>query len=61
MNRKQIVALKLQMGISPSAQIAPDVLRTMWQSLELENAPTQRQQSSVLSQANTRVSYRLSS
>jgi len=36
MSRKEIVALKLQMGIDPSAQIAPGVLLAMWQQLKSE-------------------------
>ena len=36
MDRKEMIALKLQMGINPSAKIAPNVLRAMWQQLVLE-------------------------
>lgn len=50
MDRKEMIALKLQMGISPSAKIAPNVLRAMWQQLILERAHAQRNQPSALSQ-----------
>ncbi len=40
MDRKELVTLKLQMGISPAVQVAPDVLRAMWQQLERERAKT---------------------
>lgn len=36
MDRMEILALKLQMGISPSAWVAPNVLLNMWQQLKLE-------------------------
>ena len=36
MSRQEIVALKLQMGINPSANIPPNVLLAMWQQLKLE-------------------------
>ena len=44
MDRKELLALKLQMGISPSAQISPHILRAMWQQLKLERKQTQRNQ-----------------
>ena len=31
-----MIALKLQMGISPCTQIAPGMLLAMWQQLKLE-------------------------
>jgi len=37
MSRQEIFALKLQMGIDPSARIDPNVLLTMWQQLQLES------------------------
>jgi len=37
MNRQEIVALKLQMGIDPSAKILPNVLLAMWQQLKIES------------------------
>ena len=37
MDHKELITLKLQMGISPSTQIAPSILRAMWQQLKLEN------------------------
>jgi len=36
MSRKEIVALKLQMGISPAARIDPGILLAMWRQLNLE-------------------------
>jgi len=36
MRHQEIVALKLQMGISPSAKIEPNVLLAMWQQLKFE-------------------------
>ena len=48
MDRKELIALKLQMGINPSAQIAPNVLRAMWHQLKLENVNVQRNQSSTV-------------
>ncbi len=36
MDHKELIALKLQMGINPSTQIAPSILRAMWQQLKLE-------------------------
>lgn len=36
MSRQEIVALKLQMGISPSVRIEPAVLLAMWQQLTRE-------------------------
>ena len=40
MSRKEIIALKLQMGINPSMQITPSMLLAMWQQLELERVKT---------------------
>ncbi len=50
MGRKEIFTLKLQMGISPSAQIEPNVLRTMWQQLTFESENAHRTRSSTVSQ-----------
>jgi len=36
MSRQEIVALKLQMGISPTARIDPGVLLAMWRQLNRE-------------------------
>ena len=36
MSRQEIVALKLQMGISPTAQVDPGVLLAMWRQLKRE-------------------------
>jgi len=48
MNRQEIVALKLQMGISPSAKVAPNVLVAMWQQLKLECGQTLRNRPSAI-------------
>jgi len=45
MSRKDLIALKLQMGISPSTQIAPNMLLAMWQQLKLESAKERANQS----------------
>jgi len=42
MSRQEIVALKLQMGISPSLRIDPGVLLAMWQQLNRECNGKQR-------------------
>jgi len=47
MDHKELVALKLQMGINPSTQIAPGILRAMWQQLKLENGNARRNHSSA--------------
>jgi len=36
MSRQEIVALKLQMGISPWVQIDPRILLAMWRQLKTE-------------------------
>lgn len=36
MSHREMIALKLQMGISPSTPIAPGMLLAMWQQLKLE-------------------------
>jgi len=38
MSHNEMIALKLQMGINPSAQIAPNILLAMWRQLILESA-----------------------
>jgi len=50
MGRRELIALKLQMGINPSVQIAPSVLRAMWRQLKAENVNAQRNQPDVMSQ-----------
>jgi hypothetical protein len=45
MDHKELIALKLQMGINPSTQIAPSILRAMWQQLKLENGDARRNHS----------------
>jgi len=42
MSRQEIVALKLQMGISPTARIDPGVLLAMWRQLSRECNRKQR-------------------
>jgi hypothetical protein len=42
MGRKELFALKLQMGIDPSVRIEPSVLQAMWQQLKLESAANTR-------------------
>ena len=46
MDRKELIALKLQMGIDPSVRIEPSILRAMWQQLKLESANIRRKRSS---------------
>ncbi len=41
MSRREMIALKLQMGINPSTQIAPNMLLAMWRQLKLESVQTQ--------------------
>ena len=36
MDRNELMTLKLQMGIDPSAQIEPTILRAMWRQLRHE-------------------------
>ncbi len=38
MNAIQQISLKLQMGIHPSAQIQPELLRAMWRQLSRERS-----------------------
>ena len=42
MSYKEIFTLKLQMGIDPSTQIEPNILRAMWQQLTFESVNVQR-------------------
>jgi hypothetical protein len=44
MDHAELLALKLQMGISPSTQIEPNILRAMWQQLKFESAKTRATQ-----------------
>jgi len=46
MDRKKLIALKLQMGINPSTQIEPTILRAMWQQLKFESVKVRRNTSS---------------
>jgi len=45
MSRKEMFTLKLQMGIDPSTQIEPNILRAMWQQLTFESVNAQRTRS----------------
>ena len=47
MDYKELIALKLQMGINPSTQTAPSILRAMWQQLKLESGNAKRNHSSA--------------
>lgn len=38
MSHQELIALKLQMGINPTSEIASDILLAMWQQLKTENA-----------------------
>ena len=49
MSHQELIALKLQMGICPSSEIAPSVLMAMWQQLRIESRQTPRPRSRVLS------------
>lgn len=46
MSRNEMFTLKLQMGIDPSTQIEPNMLRAMWQQLTFESVNAQRSRSS---------------
>jgi hypothetical protein len=47
MDHAELLALKLQMGISPSTQIEPNILRAMWQQLKIESAKVRATQSDI--------------
>lgn len=46
MTRNEMFRLKLQTGISPSAEIEPKILRAMWQQLTYESVNAQRPRAS---------------
>jgi len=52
MSRNDIISLKLQMGIDPSAKIEPNILLAMWQQLQIEHANAQRNRSRLMPRAN---------
>ena len=52
MSRKEVITLKLQMGINPGAHIDPNVLLTMWQQLQLENERQASDQPSSVTHPN---------
>ena len=52
MGHKEVMRLKLQMGINPTAHIDPNMLLTMWQQLQLENERRQSNQASTMTHPN---------
>ena len=56
MSRKEMITLKLQMGIDPSMQIAPDMLLAMWHQLKLESVQTRANQSKANADPNQMTS-----
>jgi hypothetical protein len=59
MSRREMIALKLQMGINPSTHIAPDMLLAMWHQLKLESVQTQADQSKAKTDPNQMTSSRM--
>jgi hypothetical protein len=53
MSHREMITLKLQMGIDPSAPIAPNVLMAMWQQLKFESEHTKHNQTQVASESNS--------
>ena len=53
MSHKDMIALKLQMGIDPAVKIEPNILLAMWQQLQIEYANAQRKRSSTMSRSNS--------
>jgi len=53
MSRREMITLKLQMGIDPSVHIAPEVLLAMWQQLKFESEHTRRNQPHATSESNS--------
>jgi hypothetical protein len=53
MSQAEMITLKLQMGIDPSAQIAPNVLLAMWQQLEFESKHKRRNLLHAASESNS--------
>ena len=49
MNREEIIALKLQLGLSPSARVAPGFLLAMWQQLKTESMQAKYNRSDAVS------------
>jgi hypothetical protein len=45
MSRNDIITLKLQMGIDPAVKIEPNILRAMWQQLQIERINALRNRS----------------
>lgn len=52
MEHKELLALKLQMGISPATQIEPDVLRAMWRQLKIESTKVHQTRSGIAAHPN---------
>ena len=50
MDRKELIKLKLQMGLSPSVVIDPHELRAMWRQLCLESLHARRDQDNSMTQ-----------
>jgi hypothetical protein len=53
MDRKELIALKLQMGINPFMQVSPNILRAMWHQLNIESVNARRNQSSAMPHPNS--------
>jgi len=52
MSHQEMIVLKLQMGISPTANIPPNILLAMWQELMLESTQKRCNQSNTTSSPN---------
>ena len=52
MSHQEMIVLKLQMGISPTANIPPNILLAMWQELMLESTQKQCNLSNTTSSPN---------
>jgi len=52
MSHQEMIVLKLQMGISPTTKIAPNILLAMWQELMFENSRIHYNQSDTTSAPN---------
>jgi hypothetical protein len=56
MSHQELIALKLQMGINPSSEIAPKVLLAMWQQLKIESSQSRCFQSGLPPEQNQMTS-----
>ena len=52
MDRKELIKLKLQMGLNPSVVIDSHELRAMWRQLCLEGLHARRVRDSAMAQCN---------